>query len=200
MSRTYVCSAVPGCKQSFAKYTELKRHEAAHSAAAYTCTWPGCDFVTLTKYSYEIHSAKHAGEQRCVCPHDDCDYKTHNPSHLTRHRKTRHGYVPTSKYCVLQSSSQPLPSGSSHQHQPQPMQPQPMSSRPMQSHPTQYQSPPPIYSQSLGVLYGSTDTADDYTMYTGAARGPNGWSEGCMCPELMERRPSEFPGYDYRRY
>ncbi|KAG2068419.1 hypothetical protein BDR04DRAFT_1119805 [Suillus decipiens] len=148
MSRKYACSAEPGCKQTFIKFHDLKKHEATHSA--------------------------HAGEQRWICPHDGCDYKTHNPSNLTRHCKSKHGYIPSAR-STAQLPSPPLPSGSSHQ----------------------YQTLPPIYSQSLGVLYGSTDTADDYTMYTGAARAPNGWSEGCMCPELMERRPSEMLDYNY---
>ncbi|KAG2353521.1 hypothetical protein BDR07DRAFT_1383070 [Suillus spraguei] len=192
MSGKYACSAEPGCKQTFSKFHELKRHEAAHSAQ---CTWPGCDFVTLLRQSYDIHSDKHAGEQRWICPHDDCDYKTHNPSNLTWHRKSKHGHIPLARG-KAQLPSLPPPSGLSYQYQPQPMQQQPT----MQPHPTQYQTPPPIYSQSLGVLYGSTDTADDYTMYTGAARAPNGWSEGCMCPELMERRPSEMLAYNYRHY
>ncbi|KAG2068418.1 hypothetical protein BDR04DRAFT_1157958 [Suillus decipiens] len=180
MSRKYTCSAEPGCKQTFTKFTELKRHEAAHSAQAYTCTWPGCNFATLLKKSYDIHCDKHAEEQRWICPHDDCDYKTHDPSCLTRHRKTKHGHVPSAR------------SGD--------MQPQPTPSRPTQSHSTQHQTPLTVYSQSLGVLYGSIDTADDYTMFTGAEKASNGWSEGCMCPELMERRPSEMLGYDYRHY
>ncbi|KAG2068405.1 hypothetical protein BDR04DRAFT_1143859 [Suillus decipiens] len=101
MSRKYTCSAEPGCKQTFTKFTVLKRHKAAHSAQAYTCTWPGCNFATLLKKSYDIHCDKHAGEQRWICPHDDCDYKTHDPSCLTCHRKTKHGHVPPAqRYCM----------------------------------------------------------------------------------------------------
>ncbi|KAG2353534.1 hypothetical protein BDR07DRAFT_1465587 [Suillus spraguei] len=92
MSKKYTCSAEPGCKQTFTKFTELKRHEAAHSTEAYTCTWPGCNFATLLKKSYDIHCDKHTGEQRWICPQDGCDYKTNDPSCLTRHRKTKHGY------------------------------------------------------------------------------------------------------------
>ncbi|KAG2129314.1 hypothetical protein BD769DRAFT_677074 [Suillus cothurnatus] len=171
------------------------------------------------------------GEQRHICPQDDCDYKTHNPSRLTYHRKTRHGYVPlphgrgvhsTKGTCEAQSSSQPAaqpqpltqlpPPGTMNQYQlqhmqSQPMQPQPtppwthaIPPHPIPAQPTQYQAPPPINNQSLGVFYGPSDTANDYTMYTGPTRAPNGWTEGCMCPELMQRRPSEMLGYDYRRH
>ncbi|KAG1811802.1 uncharacterized protein BJ212DRAFT_1301825 [Suillus subaureus] len=180
MSKFYVCSA--GCNQTFARFPDMKKHEATHSAKGYLCTWPGCDFATMLKASYDIHSAKHAGEQRHICPHDGCDFKTHNPSLLTCHRKKKHGYVPlprgrgATSATESQPPAQPLLSGTSYQYQ-----------------------PPPIHNQSLGVLYGSADTADEYTMYTGPARAQNGWTEGCMCPELMQRRPSEFPGYDYRR-
>ncbi|KAG1848158.1 hypothetical protein C8R48DRAFT_730371 [Suillus tomentosus] len=249
MSKTYICSAHPGCNATFTRFIDFKRHEAAYSTDGYICTWPGCDFATKRKISYEIHSAKHTGEQRYICPHDDCNYKTHDPAGFTRHRQKQHGYVPLRRgrgapsikgSGVIQPSSQPpaesLSPGTFSQYQyqlqlqatqlqpmlpqpmqlqpmlpqpiqpqpiqPQPIQSQPMPPRPMQSHPiehksTQYQSPPPIYDSSLGVLYGSTDTADDYTMYTPPARTSNGWTEGCMCPELMQRRPSEMLGYEY---
>ncbi|KAG1871453.1 hypothetical protein F4604DRAFT_1926187 [Suillus subluteus] len=189
MSKFYVCSA--GCNQNFANFTALKNHEITHTMKGYFCTWPGCDFVTKTKRSYDIHTAKHAGEERSICPHDDCDYKTHNPALLTKHRKQQHGYVPVPRGLGAPSGTRsqppaqpPLP-GTSYQYQPQP---------------TQYQPPPSVHHQSLGVLYGSGNTADEYTMYTGPARAQNGWTEGCMCPELMQRRPSEMPGYEYRRH
>ncbi|KAG1772008.1 hypothetical protein EV702DRAFT_631709 [Suillus placidus] len=191
--------------------------------SGYNCIWPGCDFATLIKTSYDVHFAKHTGEQRYICPHDDCDYKTHDPALFTRHRKRYHGYVPlargrgapsaTGSGKTKSSSQLPAqphpppqlqPPGTFYQYrlqpmQPQPMQPQlmpprPMPPRPMQSHPTQYQPqptqyqpPPPIYNQSLGVFYGPADTADDYTMYTGPAMAPNGWTEGCICPELLQK-------------
>ncbi|KAG1818374.1 hypothetical protein EV424DRAFT_1540062 [Suillus variegatus] len=270
MSKTYICSAHPGCNATFTRFIDFKRHEAAYSSDGYICTWPGCDFATKRKSNYEIHSAKHTGEQRYICPHDGCNYKTHDPAGFTRHRQKQHGYValprgrgaPSTKGSGgIKPSSQPpaqlqppaefLPPVTFSQYQlqfqatqlqpmqlqpmlpqtmqlqpmlPQPMQlqpmppqpirlqlmqsqpiqSQPMPPQPMQSHPTehklqptQYQPPPPIYDSSLGVLYGSTDTADDYTMYTPPARTSNGWTEGCMCPELMQRRPSEMLGYEY---
>ncbi|KAG1906361.1 uncharacterized protein F5891DRAFT_975759 [Suillus fuscotomentosus] len=270
MSKTYICSAHPGCNATFTRFIDFKRHEATYSSDGYICTWPGCDFATKRKFNYEIHSAKHTGEQRYICPHDGCNYKTHDPAGFTRHRQKQHGYValprgrgvPSTKGSGgIKPSSQPpaqlqppaefLPPATFSQYQfqfqatqlqpmqlqpmlpqtmqlqpmlPQPMQlqpmppqpiqlqlmqsqpiqSQPMPPQPMQSHPTehklqhtQYQTPPPIYDSLLGVLYGSTDTADDYTMYTPPARTSNGWTEGCMCPELMQRRPSEMLGYEY---
>ncbi|KAG2340323.1 hypothetical protein BDR05DRAFT_552284 [Suillus weaverae] len=243
MSKIYVCSAQPGCNETFIKFVDLKKHEAAHSVDGYNCMWPGCDFATLMKTSYDIHFAKHTGEQRYICPHD-CDYKTHDPALFTRHRKRFHGYVPLpqAQAPALTPSfqSQHQPSASSYQFQlqrtqfqpqpaqfqpiptqfqPQPprstqfqpqsprstqFQPQPPRSTPFQPsqflpqgpmqyqpEPMQYQPPPAGYTQSLGVLYGPADTVDDYTIYTGPAKTPHGWTVGCMCPELMERRLSE---------
>ncbi|KAG1867234.1 hypothetical protein DFJ58DRAFT_838231 [Suillus subalutaceus] len=209
MSKFYVCSA--GCNQNFANFTagDLKNHEITHimkyvfllygiqltsllfAHAEGTSACGPSVALTKTKDSYKIHTAKHAGEERSSCPHDDCDYKTHNPALLTKHRKQQHGYVPVPRGLGAPSGTRsqppaqpPLP-GTSYQYQPQP---------------TQYQPPPPIHHQSLGVLYGSANTADEYTMYTGPVRAENGWTEGCMCPELMQRRPSEMPGYEYRRH
>ncbi|KAG1843057.1 hypothetical protein C8R48DRAFT_837820 [Suillus tomentosus] len=215
MPKIYACSS---CNQTFPKFADCKIHEVMHSPEdAYFCTWGGCDFVTLHKSSFHYHTDGHTGEQRYTCPHDGCDYRTNMPSSLTYHRKKEHGYVPRPcnrrgpsaiNSSGAQSSSQPPPPAEPlplafYQYQPQPMQPQPqaMQSYPTQYQPqsTQYQPPPPIHNQSLGVLYGPADTAGDYTMYTGSARAPNGWTEGCMCPELMQRRPSEMPGYEYRR-
>ncbi|KAG2068484.1 hypothetical protein BDR04DRAFT_1143775 [Suillus decipiens] len=128
MSKLYVCSAEPGCNQNFTKFVDFKRHEAAHSKNGHICTWPGCDFATKIKSSYEIHFAKHTGEKRYICP-DDCDYKTHDPALFTRHRQKQHGYVPQARGRGAASAKGP-------------------------------------------------DTADDYTMFTGPARAPNGWTEG----------------------
>ncbi|KAG2356752.1 hypothetical protein BDR07DRAFT_1491551 [Suillus spraguei] len=237
MPKIYVCSAQAGCSQTFNILADLKCHEASHSMDAYFCTgYPGCNYVTLSKRSWLVHQDQHTGEKPHSCPHDDCDFRDHNPATVWRHRVKKHGHVPIKQSDKTQSSSQshplaqPLLSGSFYQYQyqqlrmqpqpipmrphpiqfqpqpmqsyptqyqPQPMQPQPV---PMQSHPTQYRPPPPVDSQPLGFLYGSTDTGDDYTMYTGPARAPNGWTEGCMCPELMQRRPSEMPGHDYTRH
>ncbi|KAG1772007.1 hypothetical protein EV702DRAFT_631581 [Suillus placidus] len=258
----YVCSVEAGCNETFIKFVDLKSHEAAHSPDGYICQWPSCNFATLIKNNYDIHYAKHTGEQRYICPHN-CDYKTHDPALFTRHRKKFHGYVPlvrgrgvpsaTGSGRGTQASSpqpqaqapalspsfqfQPQPSASSYQFQVQPaqfqpipaqFQPQPAQFQPIptqfqpqpprltqfqpqlprltpfqpsqflpqgpmeyQPDPVEYQPPQADYTQLLGVLYGPTDTVDDYTIYTGAAKAPHGWTEGCMCPELMERRLSE---------
>ncbi|KAG2151198.1 uncharacterized protein EDB93DRAFT_1249390 [Suillus bovinus] len=195
-TKTYVCSTGgPFCNATFSRFTDFKRHEALHSTNGYLCTWPGCDFATMTKSNYKIHSAKHTGEQRYICPHDDCDYKTHDPAQLTRHRQKKHGYIPHARGRGAPSAKGSGATESSSQSHP-PVQPLPSGYQ----YPTQYQPPQPVYNQSLGVLYGSAGTADDSVMYTGSAIAPNGWTEGCMCPELMQRRPSEMPGYEYRRY
>ncbi|KAG1758255.1 hypothetical protein EDD22DRAFT_911336 [Suillus occidentalis] len=92
-STNFICSAAAGCNKTFAKIADLTKHEARHSPHALICTWPGCDFATLLKSSYDIHYDMHTGEKRNVCPHEHCDYKTHNPSLLTLHRKKLHGHV-----------------------------------------------------------------------------------------------------------
>ncbi|KAG1888465.1 uncharacterized protein F5891DRAFT_1199236 [Suillus fuscotomentosus] len=65
------------------------------------------------------------------------------------------------------------------QYGPQVVEPEPIPPRPMQFHPTQYQPEPTQYqpqstqyqpptpdpNQLLGVIYGSTDTADDYHVH-----------------------------------
>ncbi|KAG1771199.1 hypothetical protein EDD22DRAFT_863711 [Suillus occidentalis] len=272
----YICSAKAGCNQTFVKFVDLKKHEAAHSPDGYNCSWTGCDFVTLTKTSYDIHYAKHTGKQRHICPHDGCNYKTHDSSLFTRHRKKRHGYVPLARGRGASSAtgsrrtqsassspqpqaqppalissfrSLPQPSAPFHQYQyqstqfqaqpPQPaqLQPQPMQLQPhvpqfqphvpqfqlqpmqfqaqpqlqqptqlqlqppqlaqlqpqppqpqpiqFQPHSIQFQPPPAVYDPSLGVLYGPSNTVDEYTIYTGPAKASHGWTEGCMCPELM---------------
>ncbi|KIK38636.1 hypothetical protein CY34DRAFT_14927 [Suillus luteus UH-Slu-Lm8-n1] len=357
----YTCSAQADCKQTFAKFADLKKHQAAHSPDAYHCTWAECDFATLKKSSYDIHYAKHTGEQREICPHEGCNYKTHDPALLTRHRTKRHGYVPlvrgrgasaaTGSGGIQSASSSPQPqaqppaltssfrslpqpSAPFHQYQyqstqfqlqppqpaqfqpqphatqfqaqppqpaqwqPQPMQfqphatqfqaqppqpaqfqPQPIQFQPhatqfqpqlpqlaqfrpqpmqLQPHATQFQlqpiqfqpqpqpptqsqlqppqpaqlrpqpprpqpsrpqpprpqpplaqpiqfqphsiqslPPPAVYDPSLGVLYGPSNTVDEYTIYTGPAMASHGWTEGCMCPELMHWCPSEILESEY---
>ncbi|KAG1764670.1 hypothetical protein EDD22DRAFT_883012 [Suillus occidentalis] len=263
----YICSAEAGCNQTFAKFVDLKKHEAAHSPDGYNCTWPGCDFVTLMKSSYDIHCAKHTGDQRHICLHDGCNYKTHDPALLTRHRKKRHGYVPLARGRGASSAtgsdrsqsassspqpqtqppalissfrSLPQPSAPFHQYQyqstqfqpqlpqlaqfqapamqlqphatqlqlqPQPQpptqsqlqppQPAQLQPQPPQPQPTQSQPPPAVYDPSLGVLYGPSNTLDEYTIYAGPAMASHGWTEGCMCPELMQWLPSEILESEY---
>ncbi|KAG2065384.1 hypothetical protein BDR04DRAFT_1161490 [Suillus decipiens] len=179
----YVCSHVE-CSKEFTKFTEFKRHEAGHAKKVHTCTFPGCDFATLIKRSLDIHTAKHTGEQRYGCPHD-CTFRTHDPSTLTRHRKTKHGYVPSPRNGRRGGRvADPSTSDSTPSSQP--------SASSYQSHP--YNQDPSL------VFYDSVDTEDDFTMFSEPARTTNGWTEGCMCPELMQRRPSEMLGYAYRQY
>ncbi|KAG1798875.1 uncharacterized protein HD556DRAFT_1439942 [Suillus plorans] len=227
MPKTYACSSCNQTFPKFADCKIHEAMHSPENA--YFCTWDGCHFVTLHKSSFLVHTDGHTGEQRYICPNDGCDYRTHIPSSLTYHRKKEHGFVPEprgNRRDAAQSSPQPPPVGEplplgtfyrypyqlqpvqpqpqamqSYPAQYQPMQPQAMQSYPTQYQPqsTQYQPPPPIHNQSLGVLYGSADTAVDYTMYAGPAMAANGWTEGCMFPEMMQRRPSDMPGYEYRR-
>ncbi|KAG1758245.1 hypothetical protein EDD22DRAFT_446132 [Suillus occidentalis] len=152
-STNYTCSAAAGCNETFAKIADFRKHEARHSPHAFICTWPGCDFATLVEPSYDVHYAKHTGEQRNVCPHDDCDYKTHNPSLLTLHRKKCHGHVPPARKYRTPVRKYRTPSATESGLTQSSSQPQSTQSQPL----------PPIHNP-LGVLHGPADTADDYTM------------------------------------
>ncbi|KAG2054271.1 hypothetical protein BDR06DRAFT_1050581 [Suillus hirtellus] len=194
MPKTYTCSI---CNQTFPKFADCKIHKAMHSPEkAYFCTWDGCNFVTLHKKSFNDHTDGHMGEQCFVCPHDGCNYRAHTSSNLTYHHKKEHGLCRRQSPFPLPQPQPQLQAIQSYPAQYQPMQLQAMQSYPTQYQPqsTQYQPPPPIHNQLLGVLYGQADTAGNYTMYTGPAMAPNGWTEGCMFPEMMQRRPSEMPG------
>ncbi|KAG1880176.1 hypothetical protein F4604DRAFT_1750841, partial [Suillus subluteus] len=184
-TKVYVCSQAK-CGETFTKFTEFKRHEARHAETyvVYTCTFPGCDFATLIKRSFDVHSTRHTGEQCYGCPHD-CTFRTHDPSALTHHRKKKHGYVPLLRSghgggrVAAPSASDGTPSS------------QPSASS-YQSHP---------HSQDLSlVFYDPLDSEDDFTMFSEPVTTANGWTEGCMCPEFMQRRPLEMLGYAYRQY
>ncbi|KIK33761.1 hypothetical protein CY34DRAFT_686498 [Suillus luteus UH-Slu-Lm8-n1] len=107
---------------------------------------------------------------------------------------------------LMQFQPQPQPPTQSQlqpqqpaQLQPQPPQPQPQPPQPQptQPQPTQSQPPPDVYDPSLGVLYGPSNTVDEYTIYTGPAMASHGWTEGCMCPDLMQWLPSEILESEY---
>ncbi|KAG2130910.1 hypothetical protein DEU56DRAFT_463844 [Suillus clintonianus] len=191
-TKIYVCSQAK-CSETFTKFTDLKKHEAGHALPenVHTCTFPGCDFTTLQKRSFDIHYARHTGEQRYVCPHD-CTFRTHDPSALTRHRKAKHGYVPSVR-SIRSGGRVPAPSESDRTPSSESL---PASS---------YQSHPDAQDPSL-VFYGPpandfpfTIAEDDFIMFSEPVRTASGWTEGCMCPELMQRRPSEMMGYAYGR-
>ncbi|KAG1793499.1 uncharacterized protein HD556DRAFT_509222 [Suillus plorans] len=165
--KNYVCSVQADCNKTFTKYNDLKKHEAAHSPNAHICRFPGCDFATLSKASFEIHSDRHTGEQRYKCPHG-CGYKTHNPAALTRHRKIEHGHLPLSRggrtaatsasHMTPLSASQTMPQP---QPQPQPQlqpqaQPQLLPQLQLQVQPQPQPQPPQQnnYNNMLGAFYG----------------------------------------------
>lgn len=198
--KNYVCSAQAGCNKNFTKYTDLKRHEAAHSEHALRCGFAGCDFVTLSKASFKIHSDRHTGKQRYSCPHD-CDFKTHHPAALTRHRKSKHGHVPRPLHVRARGRAQsasaidakPLrPFQPQAQPEPQPQfwfPPQP------QLHPLfQPQPPAPLapqqpyqnnYNHMLGVFNDRPDIVQYYTAPVGAADGHG------------QQAPAALPPYQY---
>ncbi|KAG2097042.1 uncharacterized protein F5147DRAFT_373967 [Suillus discolor] len=202
--KAYFCTWGGGCNFVTLHKTSFNDHTDGHTGEQrFICPHDGCNYRAHTSSNLTQHRKKEHGYVPRAC--------------------NRRGPSATDSSWAQSSSqpppaAEPLPLGTfyQHQHQPQPMQPQAMQSYPaqyqpmqpqiMQSYPTQYQPqstqyqpPPPIHNQSLGALYGPADTAGDYTMYTGPAMAPNGWTEGCMFPEMMQRRPSEMPGYEYRR-
>ncbi|KAG2140643.1 hypothetical protein DEU56DRAFT_911710 [Suillus clintonianus] len=200
-TKIYVCSQ-PNCNQTFTKFADLKKHESEHARpgkyvfilyatlVTYTSShlvrtparFPGYVLVHYRQRSHLVNNFS-TGEKRYGCPHD-CTFRTHNPSALARHRKEKHGYVPpprnTRGGAAAPSASEKPPSN----------QPSALS----------YQTHPNSQDPSFNVLYGPTDTWDDYTMFTGPARTADGWTEGCMCPELMQRRLSEILGYENTHY
>ncbi|KAG1858988.1 hypothetical protein DFJ58DRAFT_781116 [Suillus subalutaceus] len=177
-TKVYVCSQAK-CGETFTKFAEFKRHEARHAENVYTCTFPGCDFATLIKRSFDVHSARHTGEQRYGCPHD-CTFRTHDPSALTRHRKTKHGYVPSPR-SGRGGGRVAAPSASDRTPSSQP------SASSYQSHPHSLSQDPSL------VFYDPVDSEDDCTMFSEPVTTANGWTEGCI-------RPSEMLGYAYRQY
>ncbi|KAG2151266.1 uncharacterized protein EDB93DRAFT_1249463 [Suillus bovinus] len=218
VKKNYVCSAQAGCNKTFTKYTDLKKHEAAHSPNAHLCRFPGCDFATLWKPSFEIHSNKHTGDQPYRCPHG-CSFKTHNPAVLTRHRKVAHGHIPyarnqrSSAHTAAPSASHMNPSTSSQpqlQPQPQPqIQPQPphqnnynnmlgafygVHARPIVN---VWQPPVPFYTlqyhPAVGYFYGA---AYPQNGYAGPANAANGLNACYMYPGFMPRPPYQMPGHN----
>ncbi|KAG2030682.1 hypothetical protein BDR03DRAFT_1016881 [Suillus americanus] len=221
--KNYVCTAQAGCNKAFTKYHDLKRHEAAHSHHSFACRFAGCDFVTLSKPSFEIHTDRHTGKQRYVCP-KGCGFKTHNPAALTRHRKAEHGHVPQPRHPYRSASR--TNSLTSFQPPPQPqIQPQPQLQPQPQPQP-QLQPQPPAFNQHyhnnnnmLGVLHARPNMQ----AYAAPARPApaNGWQlpaapayypynpyapAGAPNPYNMYAAPAAganvmgYPGYPYRQY
>ncbi|KAG2032807.1 hypothetical protein BDR03DRAFT_1014938 [Suillus americanus] len=197
-ARGHICTW-PGCDFATMIGSSYDIHYAKHTGEKrYVCPNDGCDYKTHDPALFTRHRQKQHG---------------YIPQARGRGAPSAKGSSGTKS--SSQAQSQPPAQSMQQQRilprpmqaQPvliQPMQPQPIPPRHMSFHPipykpqpTQYQPPQPVYNPSLGVFYDSADTADDYTMYTSPARAPNGWTEGCMCPELMQRRPSEMLGHEY---
>ncbi|KAG1736690.1 uncharacterized protein EDB91DRAFT_502378 [Suillus paluster] len=189
--KNYVC-AQAHCSETFDKFTDLKKHEAGHARPenVYTCTFPGCDFTTLKKKSLEIHYARHTGEQRYGCPHG-CTFRTHDPSALTRHRKTKHGYVPPPRGGNTRGGRAAAPVASDEI---------PLSQIPGPSYQPYASNPDPsfIFHNPTDNNFPFTIDVADFNMFSEPVNTASGWTEGCMCPEFMQRRTSEMLGYAYR--
>ncbi|KAF8436241.1 hypothetical protein L210DRAFT_3648007 [Boletus edulis BED1] len=103
MPETFPCTFAD-CGQVFSKAYELKKHKATHDDPDSVHHCPNCDFITLQKKSLAIHVANHTGEKNLECPEmvtvgnseRRCDYKTHDPAALSKHRKKVHAHVPQS--------------------------------------------------------------------------------------------------------
>ncbi|KAJ7354672.1 hypothetical protein DFH08DRAFT_985481 [Mycena albidolilacea] len=91
------CS-VNGCLWSFARPSDLKRHDKRHLppkekvAQNHHCTYPNCPYNTTQLSNLKTHFRTHTGEKSEWCP--DCEFTTSDPGSLTNHRKKRHGYKP----------------------------------------------------------------------------------------------------------
>lgn len=206
----YFCTGWPGCKYVTLSRRSYLNHQNQHTGEQpHSCPYDDCDFkANSTSNVWRHRVAKHGHVPVKRSSKTQSSLQLHPPAQpMASGSFYQHQLQPMQpqaipmrphpiRYQPQPMQSQPMQSHPT-QYQPQPMQPQPI---PMQSHPTQHQPPLPIHSQSLGFLYDSTNTADDYTMYTGPAMAPNGWTEGFMCPELMQRCPSEMPGDGYQHY
>ncbi|KAG9311228.1 hypothetical protein JVU11DRAFT_8304 [Chiua virens] len=105
---TYPCT-YRDCKKVFTRAHQLKKHIIAHEAPDSLHYCPRCNFYSCQKKNLLIHLGTHTGEKNHRCPDmichpgshgsppcvEHCDYKTNDPAALTKHRKKKHGYVPS---------------------------------------------------------------------------------------------------------
>ncbi|KAF5368057.1 hypothetical protein D9758_004474 [Tetrapyrgos nigripes] len=105
------------CMKSFDRMGDLIRHKDVHNPEKpFICEWPGCYHGFRQKSNLMIHFRIHTGEKPLFCPDSvSCKFHTGDPSRLTRHRKSKHGHVPTRG---LRKSTVSKPKGStSHRRQ-----------------------------------------------------------------------------------
>ncbi|KAH7890296.1 hypothetical protein F5I97DRAFT_9287 [Phlebopus sp. FC_14] len=127
-SKTYTCPH-PNCKSEFTRIAELRKHKVHHvkPESVFRCTFPSCGFTTLQKKNLSVHSARHTGEKRYLCPEtlntsdlssgdagsltdssidgQPCSFRTNDPAALTRHRKAVHGYIPKARGRAAQNKA-----------------------------------------------------------------------------------------------
>ncbi|KAG6908642.1 hypothetical protein DXG01_003820 [Tephrocybe rancida] len=84
---------------------DMSRHAQLHKPAAtmHKCPYDGCPYESLQKSNLNTHICTHTGEKPNACP--DCDYRTADPGCLTRHRRSKHAYVPKSSKAKASSAS-----------------------------------------------------------------------------------------------
>ncbi|KAH8087853.1 hypothetical protein BXZ70DRAFT_1011562 [Cristinia sonorae] len=89
------------CGARLARKFDLRRHMLTHSkdveALKYHCPYEGCKTSCLQRGNLITHMKRHSGTKDILCPHDDCTWSTGDPAALTRHRKVKHGYTPSSR-------------------------------------------------------------------------------------------------------
>ena len=84
--------AVEGCKKTFAKKFDVKRHSCVHTGSKpHKCDAPGCDYACATSGNLASHKKHmHTKEKPHKCDAPGCDYACVQSGHLTVHKKFIH--------------------------------------------------------------------------------------------------------------
>ncbi|CAL1707143.1 unnamed protein product [Somion occarium] len=102
-------SECPECHSLLPKGKNLKKHIEDHfggppsvnNSRYHRCKAPNCVHWSLQRSNLETHYKTHTLQKDKVCTHfsregdkHPCEYVTHDPALLTRHRRNKHGYCP----------------------------------------------------------------------------------------------------------